>query len=382
MPPVRGDAARISQILANLLSNAHKYTAEGGTITISAAREGKMLRISVADTGVGMTEEELSHLFTRFYRAKHPGTQDVGGTGLGLSITKMLVEMHGGTMAVQSVPEVGSTFSFTLPIAEVEEETALSPTDALLAAMPNADGAVILMVEDEPDIAELNRWHLTRAGYHVLVAANANEGLEMAQSYEPDLILLDVLLPGTDGLTLLDWLKSDPQTASIPVLLLSILPDDGYGRTLGAVDYLNKPIPSDLLLNHVRAILVSKRSPLILLADSNVSERERIRHELHRGGYRTITAATTTDVLQAVEEQRPDLLVLDLQSSSLNALDVLAAVRSKEQAYHLPIIFMAGMADANSEYDLSELQALNPSDILAKPFSAEELAELIANQRL
>lgn len=379
MPPVRGDATRIAQILTNLLSNAHKYTPAGGTITISAAREGDFLRVSVTDTGVGMTEEEQANLFTRFYRAKNIATQDVGGTGLGLTITRTLVEMHGGAITVQSAPDVGSTFSFTLPIA----------ADAIAPMVENrstheqkTEGELILVVEDEPDMAELNRWHLTRAGYHVLIAANANEGLQMARDYAPDLILLDVLLPGTDGLTLLNWLKNDETTASIPVLLLSILPDDGQGRTLGAVDYLNKPVTSDFLLTRIRTILASKRSPLILLADSNPSEREHIRHDLHRGGYRTVTAATEDEVLQAVDEQRPDLLVLDLQSSSLDALEILRAVRSKEQAYHLPVIFMVGVTETDSDYDRSALAAFNHSEFLAKPFSVEELAMLIAHQRL
>jgi CheY-like chemotaxis protein len=193
------------------------------------------------------------------------------------------------------------------------------------------------------------------------------------------LILLDVLLPGTDGLTLLDWLKRDESTASIPVLLLSILPDDGQGRMLGAVDYLTKPITSEFLLNYIRTALATKRSPLILVADSNVSEREHIRYELHRGGYRTVIADTEQEVLRSVQEQRPDLLVLDLQSSGLDALAILRAVRSQEQESHLPVIFMLGVSHNESEYDLSALQALNHSKFLTKPFSAEELAKVIGN---
>jgi DNA-binding response OmpR family regulator len=250
-----------------------------------------------------------------------------------------------------------------------------------LSSAQEVDGEMILVVEDEPEMAELNRRHLTRAGYHVLIATNAREGLEMARTYAPDLILLDVLLPGTDGLTLLDWLKSDETTASIPVLLLSILPDDGQGRTLGAVDYLNKPVTSDLLLSHVREILAAKRSPLILLADSNVSERERIRHDLHRNGFRTLSASTETEVLQAVSEDQPDLLLLDMQSTQLDALEILRAVRSNEQEYHLPVIMMMGAPEGGSEVDLSALRALNHAEFLSKPFSAEELAALIANQR-
>lgn len=381
LPPVRGDMARISQILTNLLSNAHKYTLAGGTITVSAAQEGEMLRVSIADTGVGLTEEEQLHLFTRFYRAKNSATQDVGGTGLGLSITRMLVEMHGGTITVQSQPGKGSTFSFTLPIAT---DAALPVIEPVPSVVHSSVGELILVVEDEPDMAELNRWHLTRAGYHVLIASNAREGLEMAKDYAPDLILLDVLMPGTDGLTLLDWLKRDPATASIPVLLLSILPDDGQGRVLGAVDYLNKPITSDFLLTRIGSILSAQRSPLILLVGCNVAECQHIRNELERRGYRTMTATGEDEVLQAVDEQHPDLLVLDLQESDIDAAKILRAVRSKDQAYHLPVIFMVGVTGADdaggSDTELSELLALNHAQFLTKPFPIEELAHAIANQ--
>jgi signal transduction histidine kinase/DNA-binding response OmpR family regulator/CHASE3 domain sensor protein len=382
MPPVRGDAGRIAQILNNLLSNAHKYTRVGGTITISTTRKENFVRVNITDTGVGLTAEEQVHLFTRFYRAKNPATQEVGGTGLGLSIVRMLVEMHGGKVSVQSAPGQGSTFSFTLPIAD----GAALPvhmgydTDHDEGAA-KAVGGLILIVEDEPDIAELSRRHLTRAGYDVLVAVDATEGLEMAKSYLPDLILLDVILPGVNGLTLLNWLKSDDATAAVPVLLLSILPDDGQGRMLGAVDYLNKPIASDSLLERIQSILSAKKSPLILLGDSDVSEREHIRHDLHRAGYRTIIAERNHDILKVVQEQQPDLLMLDLQSSAIDAVTLLQEIRSEEQEYHLPVIFMVGMPDPGIESDLSNLAALNHFGLLTKPFSSEELAAFITNHR-
>ena len=243
-------------------------------------------------------------------------------------------------------------------------------------------GELVLVIEDEPDMAELNRWHLTRAGYNVLIATNAAEGLEMAHSYVPDLILLDVLMPGTDGLTLLDWLKHDPATASIPVLLLSILPDDGAGRKLGAVDYLNKPITSDFLLARIRAILASKRTPLILLADSNVDERARLRQEMQRSGYRTVEAATQAEILRVVDEQHPDLMVLDLQSSDLDTLEILRAVRHREQEYHLPVVLMVGVAETGIDYDRAALQAVNHAEFMTKPLTAEELARLIGSQPL
>ena len=404
LPPVRGDASRISQIMINLLSNAHKYTPEEGTITVTAAREGDFVLIQVADTGVGLSTAEQAQLFTRFYRAQNPATQDVGGTGLGLSITRMLVEMHGGQITVQSASGEGSSFRFTLPIAEpipgptaesAADEVVLPTGDAFAAlnmgdSLPNAlelagTGAMILVVEDDADMAELNRWHLTRAGHHVLIAVNATEGLEMARSYLPDLILVDVLM--ADGLEMLDGLKDDDATAMIPVWLLSILPDldaeqeRGQERKLAAVDYLNRPITNDFFLAHLRSILAGKQSPLVLLANDQPQEGARVCNAVQRGGYRILNAATQDAVLRAVQEQSPDLLLVVLKSAALDAQEILRAVRGNAEEPHLPVIFMVGITETDSDYDFSTLQAFRHSGFLSRPFSPKELVLLIDHHR-
>jgi two-component system, OmpR family, phosphate regulon sensor histidine kinase PhoR len=122
LPPVQGDADRIGRILINLLSNAHKYTPPGGHIWVTARREQGWVQIDVRDDGIGLSRDEQAHLFDKFYRAQQPATQEVGGTGLGLPITRLLVELHGGRISVVSAPGQGSTFSFTLPVAEAVGE--------------------------------------------------------------------------------------------------------------------------------------------------------------------------------------------------------------------------------------------------------------------
>lgn len=393
LPPVRGDAARISQIMTNLLSNAHKYTPAGGTITVTAERKGEFVVVQVADTGVGLSTEEQAQLFTRFYRAQNSATQDVGGTGLGLSITRMLVEMHGGQITVQSASGEGSSFSFTLPIAESVADEVVLPTGDSFASPNMGDppptalelagtGDMILVVEDDPDMAELNRWHLSRAGHHVLIAANATKGLEMARSYLPDLILVDVLM--VDGLEMIDGLKDDNATAMIPVWLLSILPgpDGGQERKLAAVDYLNRPITNDFFLTHIRSILSGKHSPLVLLANDQAQEGERICNALQRGGYRILNAATQDEILRAVKEQSPDLLLVVLKSAALDAQEILRAVRGNAEEQHLPVIFMVGITETDSDYDFSTLQAFRHSGFLSRPLSAKELVLLIGRHRM
>lgn len=264
LPPALGDRDRLAQIMTNLLSNAHKYTPSGGHIEIAASAQGDRLCVSVRDDGIGMTAEELDQLYTRFFRANNPTTDQVGGTGLGLTITKSLVEMHGGEISVDSRPGAGTTFAFTLPVAV---GAGVAADEAPPRGGEPRPGARILVVEDEPAIARLIQRYLERAGYAVLAVGSGPEALRAVRASRPDLVILDVLLPGPDGLTVLEWLKGDPATAVVPVLMLSVAPDDGRGRHLGAVGYLSKPVKADTLLAHVARILGSEPSRITALAE-------------------------------------------------------------------------------------------------------------------
>ena len=245
-PIALGDASRVKQILSNLLSNAHKYTPEDGHIDLSVEAAGPVVRIAVTDSGIGLSIDEQAQLFTRFYRAHNALTETVGGTGLGLTICRSLVEMQGGEMQVSSEPGHGSTFRFTLPLAQP-----LEPPAFLQEMLP---GKRILVVEDEPDIRHLLRHYLQRAGYEVITASTGAAAFQVARTAQPDLITLDMQLPDSSGLTVLERLKSDATTASIPVLILSILNDDGKSHMPGAAHYLDKPIKAKALLRQISAI--------------------------------------------------------------------------------------------------------------------------------
>ncbi len=197
LPAVLADPDRVTQILSNLLSNAYKYTPAGGSISVRAYTEGDYVRVDVRDTGIGLSTEEQSQLFTRFFRARNRVTQEVGGTGLGLSIARSLVEMHGGKITVSSSPGQGSTFSFTLPVAQAQAEPEVS-------SHPAQPGKRILVVDDEPDIAHLIQRYLEHEGYQVLLAHNAADALRVARSEHPDLITLDIKPPDAGGFTVLE----------------------------------------------------------------------------------------------------------------------------------------------------------------------------------
>ena len=244
--PILGDTDRITQILTNLLSNAHKYAPDGTEIRVVAAVRGGNVELRVIDRGIGLTPAEQAQLFTRFYRSQNQVVQEAGGTGLGLAITRSLVELHGGTIAVRSVPGEGATFSVTLPLANM----APAPAEPETAGQRR-----ILVIEDEPDIAGLLRRYLRRAGHEVQIAATATDGLRQAKTLQPDLITLDVYLPDVDGFTLLDWLQADPATSTIPVILISVSPADIGGSPPGVAAHLTKPVHEAVLLDEIRRLL-------------------------------------------------------------------------------------------------------------------------------
>lgn len=371
VPPARGDAERLTQIFANLISNAHKYTPAGGTLTIRAGAIGNRVVASVADTGIGLSQEEQEQLFTRFYRAQNRTTQEVGGTGLGLSITRSLVDLHGGTIAVESTPGKGSTFTVALPQA-IEEVAAVGPTNGA----HDAHGR-ILIVEDEPDIARLIRRYLERAGYEVHLASDAATALRIARETPLDLITLDVILPDTDGFTLLEWLKNDARTAGIPVIMLSMVADEGQGRSLGAVDYLVKPIREDALLQRISRLLASNRSGTVLVADDEADVRRLLARQLARAGYQVLEAENGEEAVEAATTQDLDAVFLDIRMPVLDGFNALKAIRAVRTEAELPIVMMTaspGAADAAQ----GMLASLGIADLLQKPISAEELARTIA----
>jgi PAS domain S-box-containing protein len=251
LPFVLGDSDRLAQIFMNLLSNAHKYTGRGGKILIRAAEVEQQVQVSIADTGIGMSQEEQAQIFTKFYRARNRTTQQVGGTGLGLAITRSLVQMHHGEISVQSAPDVGSTFQVTLPAISRPER--VTPRD--LPGPTRAHGEHILIVDDEPDIASLLQRYLERAGYRTQTATSASEALTVARTERPDLITLDIGLKDTNGLAALEWLKSDPFTERIPVMLISVFDEGERAAQLGAVDFLPKPVDEKTLVSRVAAVL-------------------------------------------------------------------------------------------------------------------------------
>ena len=243
---VMADRTRLKQVLLNLLSNGVKYNRSGGTVTLTCTKQGdRRLVIAVTDTGAGLSDAERAMLFTPFTRIR--ARSDVEGAGMGLAITKRLIELMGGSVGVESVPGKGSRFFFELslgekPLLEGGEET----DPSLIIARTDANEATLLHVEDNPANRALVARVLERRPHiSILAADSAEKGIELARTRDPDLIIMDINLPGIDGFQALELLRSYPDTRHIPIIALSAnaMPSDvRRGLEAGFLQYLTKPI--------------------------------------------------------------------------------------------------------------------------------------------
>lgn len=252
---MRSDVTKVRQILANLLSNAAKFT-DHGTISLEAERTQAdglaWIRLRVRDTGIGITAEQQQNLFKEFAQADVSIARKYGGTGLGLAISHRFAQMMGGNMSVESEPGKGSVFTVYLP-AEVTSEpsSTASPkadTEQPAAALKSKSRAeTILVIDDDPAVRDLMTRFVTKMGFQVTAASNGEEGIKLARKIRPVVITLDVVMPGVDGWTVLKRLKSDPELAAIPVIMVTIVDNEVTGVNLGASSYLVKPVDRERL---------------------------------------------------------------------------------------------------------------------------------------
>jgi signal transduction histidine kinase len=244
------DVTKVRQTLFNLLSNACKFT-EQGVIRLTARRfkEGgrDWLTFSVADTGIGMTAEQLSKLFQAFQQADASTTRKYGGTGLGLAISKKFCEMMGGSIEVTSEYGKGTTFTMKVPARVIDPKAAPEMTPSGAFRVSDLSGGTVLLIDDDPTALDLLSRYLTKEGFAVVTAGGGEEGLRLARELKPIAITLDVKMPDMDGWHVLSALKGDPALASIPVVVVSMVDEKTTGYELGAAAYLPKPVDHERL---------------------------------------------------------------------------------------------------------------------------------------
>ena len=352
LPELLSDPEKLTQILINLLSNAIKFTEEG-EVRLSAAAENGTLSIVVSDTGIGIPPDALEYIFDEFRQVDGSSTRVHGGTGLGLSITKKLTHLLGGRIEVHSVQGQGSTFTVALPAADRKPAEAAPPavreTSGAGAASAIHGRKVLLTIDDDPDVLILLKQNLEDEGYVVVGALSADEGIRKAKEIRPFAITLDILMPHKDGWGALRELKADPATRDIPIIVLSIIENKQLGYSLGAFDYLLKPIDKDAILGALQRVRTApaKRA---LVVDDDPNAVSMLTQILQDEGHSVTAAFNGAEAVRALSDAPADIILLDLVMPEMDGFDTIQRLKENAAWKDIPIIVLTAKDLTETEW--------------------------------
>jgi signal transduction histidine kinase/DNA-binding response OmpR family regulator len=383
---VRADLTKVRQSLFNLLSNAAKFSSDG-TVSLSAQRvrvdEGDRIFLRVTDSGIGIPEDKLDHIFEEFSQADVSTTRDFGGTGLGLAISRRFCRMMGGDITVESVLGEGATFTIELP----------AHVDALEAARKGAEeGAVaegvgasgnVLVIDDNERARELLRGTLESDGYTVTTAADGAEGMRLARECPPDVITLEALMPGAAAWSILRDLKADAALQSVPVVMVFLRHGAGTGSFLGAAEYLAKPVDRKLLLRLVAKYETPGASKHALVVEDHPEARDVVRRILEQAGWEVTEAENGRVGLDRAADSSPDLVVLDLMMPVMDGFEFLREFRDTEKGRELPVLILTAKELGTEERRFLEAQSARVMAKDARHIDAAmaEVREAVAMQK-
>ncbi len=382
---IAADERRLRQVLVNLLSNAVKFTPEGGRVilAVSANPEERVVQFSVKDTGIGIAPEHLDKLFQPFVQLDSRLSRRYAGTGLGLSLVRRIMELHGGGVVLESEVNQGSCFTVTLPWQPSGRELRqLQESGGKLQPLPPIDRALI--IEDSEPAAKQIARYCQEIGARVTIQPQGEGAVAVALQYQPDIIVLDVLLPHLSGWEVLAQLKGNPVTQQIPVLVVSVVDERSQCVALGAADYLLKPISRQQFRAALQKVFATAptssppleaRSPLILLAEDNEANIVTVSDYLQIQGYRLIVARNGTEAVQMALQQEPDLILMDIQMPEMDGLEATRRIRAEAKFATLPIIALTALAMPG---DRDRCLAVGANEYLTKPVSLKELSHQIA----
>ena len=373
------DETKIRQCLTNFLSNGFKFTSNG-TVTLDVdtffEEDVEMIRFSVSDTGEGMSEEGLSKVFREYEQAERSTSAKHGGTGLGLPITKKLAEMMGGDVIVTSELGVGSVFTLYVPrecpqgYDELEQGNTI---DKL-----TEEEKIVVLIDDDVAMHDLIRRTLSKIGLKLVGAVDSEKGMQIVRETKPKLLLLDVLMPGRDGWSILKECKSDPELKEMPVVMVSQLSQDVLSQSLGADDYLTKPINRDLFLETVsKHISLTDHDGTVLIIDDDADVRDLLSRMLSDAGFKFDTAKDGKEGLEKLNKN-PNLIVLDLEMPRMDGFEFLENyMKEFNETERAPVLVYSGK-------DLTEVQRemleKNVAGMVKKDeVSMDELSAIVTN---
>jgi signal transduction histidine kinase/CheY-like chemotaxis protein/ligand-binding sensor domain-containing protein len=337
---MKADVTKVRQTLFNLLSNASKFT-ERGEIRLVVSSQSSVITFRVADTGIGMTPEQMGRLFQAFEQADASTTKKFGGTGLGLAISRKFCQLMGGDITVESEPGKGTIFTVTLPsqVKDQSDQTERSdPATTTPHSALHTPHSTVLVIDDDANVRDLMERTLAKDGYRVVTAADGPRGLTLARELKPAVITLDVMMPGMDGWAVLTALKADPDTADIPVVMMTIVDDRNMGFALGAADYFTKPIDWQRLAGALKKHRRSSSSQTVLLVEDDSSTRDMLRRSMEKDGWSVVEAENGRIGLQRLTEGIPALILLDLMMPEMDGFGFMQKLRTLPGCRSVPVI--------------------------------------------
>jgi PAS domain S-box-containing protein len=419
---VETDSAKLKQVIINLVGNALKFTHEGSvSVQLETAADGKTpIALSVVDTGIGIPADRVDAIFEAFSQAEAGTSRKYGGTGLGLALSRSICLLMGYDLIVESEVDKGSTFKIVMgerakrqdKADEAGSETLDHSRSSTLASTqtttpaetvatkgpePKAEVATqaplvdeetggeeevasamsdfkVLVIDDEKDSRVLMVHYLEEFGCGVITAAGGEEGIEAARKHMPDLITLDLMMPGMTGWEVLKRLKADPELKHIPVVIVSIVAGEGRGRLLGAVDLITKPFEREDLLRVLWSNLVRHRKGSVLVVDDDADMRTMITEFLTKVGLESFTAGDGQEAMDLVISEAPDAIILDLMMPVMSGMTFLEKLRENPLHTGLPVFVLTGKKlDEEEEAELLELA----SAVVLKKDAPERLGDLL-----
>ncbi|MEQ9669686.1 PAS domain S-box protein [Coleofasciculus sp. G2-EDA-02] len=379
------DERRLRQVLVNLLSNGVKFTPYSGEVSlqVTADPDNEQLQFSVTDTGIGIAPENLNKLFKPFVQLDSSLSRRYAGTGLGLALVRRIVELQGGSITLESEVGKGSCFTVTLPWKHTKlKGQTLRETKLVSKELPPIHNA--LVVEDSDASANHIARYLRELGVTVLIHPQGEGTIDAVHKFKPDVIILDILLPDISGWEVLLQLKGNPATASIPVVVVSVVDDPTKALELGASDYLLKPVSRPQLQSVLSQLFaptsqsdyppVAQELPLILLAEDNEANILTMTDYLHSKGFRVVLARNGIEAVQQAKQHTPDLILMDIQMPEMDGLEATCQIRADMNLPRMPIIAVTALAMPG---DREKCLASGVTDYLAKPISLKKLVTLI-----
>jgi signal transduction histidine kinase/DNA-binding response OmpR family regulator len=375
---ITADVTKLRQILINLLSNANKFT-DYGSIMFEVYKESRDHHsgycFRVQDTGIGMTPDQLDKLFQPFTQADASTTRKYGGTGLGLAISQRFSQIMGGEIQVESEFGAGSTFTCWLPATPVDSiDSPQSLIAASLQIEEEADQTSILLIDDDAFNQELMERYLAKTGWKLAFADNGPEGLQLARKLRPKVICLDILMPSMDGWSVLSALKSEPDLADIPVVIWSMTSDRKLGYTLGAAEFLMKPVQRDQLISVMDKYVMNRKEHTVLVIEDDTMASELVAKLLRKEGYIVNEASNGVVALASISREIPALILLDLMMPEMDGFQFIEEVKKHEAWRGIPVVVLTAKTITPEDriklngYVKSIIQkgSFNPQSLLAE----------------